>query len=721
MFFGGNTIMKYFKWRIIGAFLVLGVTLFNYFVDIVSIHLYIFILSAALGWELGYIPDTKSKKIMRLHSNITSSKVQLEQFSLVLNSLQEGVIYLDTNGNFLYANKTWEFITGFQLEEVIGQPITKFVAFEDQDKFANKIMQIKNNEDYHIMNVRFKSKNSENIIWVKFTIRHLMQGGFICTIADKTEQKRLEKNYLQTFVRLEQILLNYPAGFLFVDENNKLVIANRKLIDYVDNINSEINTKNCVGQNFKEILLQWTPHLFKNYKKVADNTIRIMNEKKPLYNRIINLPNGRVLSNDFLPIIQHDEYLGSLWSFRDITEEYYMNISLRRAKEEAKSANKAKSTFLSNMSHEFRTPLNAIIGFSQVLKIRQSHFSEEEQDYLNEIVKASHHLLELINDILNLSQIESGKVNLHLDKISVNDVINEALHLITPIVKKAKLEIHTDLITDENVYVHLDKVRLSQILINLLSNAVKYNKPNGSIIISSTLDKKQENVLIHIIDTGIGIKEEELGRIFDEFYRGNEHTQLIEGSGVGLTITKELVERMGGFIKVSSKKEKGTKFTVSFPIIKEYLQVSNLKIEKGHFFNEAVSQIQKEDIKILYVEGNKVNIDILKALLSETLNIEVDYASNSFDAMKKVVNNKYDLLLVNIHLSDKNGFDLYHFIRMGDSINKETPIIAVSGDVREEQIIKAKEMGFADYITKPVKLNSLVKSIHEVLINKKPI
>lgn len=123
----------------------------------------------------------------------------------------------------------------------------------------------------------------------------------------------------------------------------------------------------------------------------------------------------------------------------------------------------------------------------------------------------------------------------------------------------------------------------------------------------------------------------------------------------------------------------------------------------------------------MYVEGNKVNIDILKALLSETLNIEVDYASNSFDAMKKVVNNKYDLLLVNIHLSDKNGFDLYHFIRMGDSINKETPIIAVSGDVREEQIIKAKEMGFADYITKPVKLNSLVKSIHEVLINKKPI
>lgn len=716
--------MKDYNWRIIGSLLFLGVTIVIY-IEVISNRLYLLAVTALLGWWIGLGLDRGRKKIKitegeinRLSNVLNINKSQLNQFQLVLNSLQEGVLYLDSNWEFLYVNETWEHITGFTSQDTVGKSVYSFICTESHSEFEEKFKNVTENEGYHYFTLKIKKMDSEEYVWMNFVVRSLEQGGFIATVTDKTEQMAVKRNYEKANTRLEQILKNYSSGVLFINEKNILTLVNNRLMEYLNNISPMLIDNSSIGIDIKEALTKWSPYLVEAPEEQSEKILNLIQENKPAYNQIIKLINGYVLSCDFIPLQLDNEDLGCLLTFKDITEEYFMNHALLEAKEEAELASKAKSDFLSNMSHEIRTPLNAIVGFSQLLKLRQHGLSADEQDYLDEIVNASHHLLNLVNDILNLSQIESGKSKVTLEEFAINDVLEESIRLVSPILKKENLNLHIDLVTNKNVYVQLDKVRLKQIFINLLSNAIKYNKTNGSVYISSTLDKEQKSVLIHIIDTGIGMNKKELERVFEEFYRGSEHEQLIEGIGVGLTITKGLVELMGGHIKVTSEKGKGTTFTLSFPIIQEYLTSGKTEEEPSYFYNSVVPYKLDSNIRIIYVENNPINIEVLRVLLSETQDVVIDYARNTWEAINKLQNNYYDLILVDIHLPDRNGYDLLRFIRQGTNLNQETPVVAVSGDATEQQIVKAIETGFADYITKPIKLNRLVESIHDVLLNE---
>lgn len=589
--------MKDYKWRIFWSFGLLLITIFNYEIAVVSIHTYIFLLSLIVGWFLGSGLDSRNKKIKesqeeinRLYKDLIANKEQLNKFELVLNSLQEGILYLNNNWEFLYVNKTWEQMTGFTFKETVGKSIYEFIEPEYHCTLKEKLDMVTNNEGFRNVLLKINKKDDKGVVWVRFVASSLNRG-CIATVADKTKLVELEENYTITHTRLQQILFNFSEGILLVDENNKVVLTNNQLQNYINNMEPDQQIRShfdCVGMDLEDFLGKYVPYLLDDPEHQVEEALKLVRKKRLVSNEIIKLKNNSVLSFDFLPITLNRQYLGSLWSCRDITEQYYMHQALLQAKEEAENANKTKSTFLSNMSHEFRTPLNAIIGFSKVLKMQQDNFSDDQKDYLNEIINASDHLLRLVNDILNLSQIESGKAQLTLEKFPINDVLNESIRLVTPILQKQNLQLHTDLATSNNVYVNLDKLRLKQIFVNLLSNAIKYNKANGFVYISSTLDKKHDIVLVHIIDTGVGMKEEEIGNIFEEFYRGSEHEQLVEGTGVGLAITKKLVEHMDGSIQVQSIKDKGTKFTVTFPVIKEYFAENNVSEEPRFLYNNQI-------------------------------------------------------------------------------------------------------------------------------------
>jgi PAS domain S-box-containing protein len=696
--------MRAYKWRIIGSILLFVITLV-YCQFAGSYSYYVYPCAAILGWFLGFRLEKRN---------------QFNQFQLILNSLQEGVLYFDCNWRFLYVNKTWETITQYTFEETVGKVFFDFIESEDRKIFERKKQEIHHqHKDYHAFKLRLKKKYSDDYIWVKLIVRRLKNPeGIIGTITDITENKKIENKYKESLIRLKQILSNFHSGILFVDEENKITFVNPRFIEYLNDLKIDLKESCFIGKDFIEILHKYSPLIIDDYKTFITDILDLVKEKKKVFNKIITLKNGCMLSYDFIPIKYDCQVLGYVWNYRDVTEEHYMTHLLHKAKEEAEQANKAKSIFLSNMSHEFRTPLNAIVGFSQILKMRKHSFSEEEQDYLDEIIKASHHLLNLVNDILDLSQIESGKTKLHFEEFRINELIVESIQMIQPFLKKSNLKLHTDLVMDKDIYVRLDKIRTKQILINLLSNAIKYNKSNGSIFITSTLDKERKNVLIHIIDTGIGIKKEDLSRIFDIFYRGKEHQQIIEGSGVGLSVTRDLVHLMNGSIEVSSEEGQGTKFTISFPILPKYLQ-ENMMPTQPDVINNISSLRLLKDLKILYVEPNPIHVEILKVLLYEKQDIIIDSARNTWEAARKIKENAYDVLLIDIHLLDKDGGDLFRFIRYENNMNQYTPIIAVSADSSDKLIDKAKEMGFADYITKPIKLGELVQSIQNVLTIKK--
>ena len=249
--------------------------------------------------------------------------------------------------------------------------------------------------------------------------------------------------------------------------------------------------------------------------------------------------------------------------FSDITERKKMEQQLIIAKDDAEAANSAKSSFLSNMSHELRTPLNAILGFAQILSMRKLNIDEMDKKAIFEIKNAGDHLLSLINELLDLAKIESGKIELYPIKLSIGSVLNECVALIENPMKNLNLRLEFDKNACSELYIHADYRRLKQLIINILSNAVKYNRKNGTIQVMCT--QSGDKIQISITDTGAGISEYKLNQLFKPFHRLHQ-SEHIEGTGIGLMISRDLARLMKGDITVRSKEGEGSTFTISLPV-----------------------------------------------------------------------------------------------------------------------------------------------------------
>ena len=270
----------------------------------------------------------------------------------------------------------------------------------------------------------------------------------------------------------------------------------------------------------------------------------------------------------FSPIFDQEGMVKTLsFTARNISDRKKMEHYLIQAKNEAVRASKAKSEFLSSMSHELRTPMNAILGFAQILELDtdEQPLTKSQQDCIEEILKAGNHLLRLINEILDLAKIESGSISIFIEPVEVQEVINEVVGLIAPLAAQNNLTLINRFKASSNIYVNADRTRFKQVLLNLLSNAVKYNKENGTIILECL--KINDYMKFVITDTGIGIDSSNLDYVFQPFYRENEINNIIEGTGIGLNVSKQLVELMKGTIHVESKKGVGSKFWFELPIM----------------------------------------------------------------------------------------------------------------------------------------------------------
>lgn len=373
-----------------------------------------------------------------------------------------------------------------------------------------------------------------------------------------------------------------------------------------------------------------------------------------------------------------------------------LNEQLNSEKDRANKASQAKTDFLSNMSHEIRTPLHAIIGFIELLK--DEELNPTHKEYVDLMDKSSSNLLNLVNDILEIDKIESGKTE--LDK-----------HIFNPIKKiKELVEVNQFLFVKKNLYLNTnfdnvldltvvgDVNKLLQVISNILKNALKFTKEGGvTITCSETVLENQLKLIVNIEDTGIGIPEDKLATIFNRFTQiENSVKKQHEGSGLGLAICENLVSMMGGDISVESEFQKGSKFTISF-----LFDIT----EDTNQYTENKRNLNITDINVLIVDDNRLNIIVLKKFL-EDLGITSDTAENGKIALEKVKEKNYQLIFMDIHMPEMDGWEATRIIRQTD---KQVVIFGLSANVTTEAINKAIESGMNNYLTKPFKKEHLHK------------
>lgn len=383
---------------------------------------------------------------------------------------------------------------------------------------------------------------------------------------------------------------------------------------------------------------------------------------------------------------------------QDITELKRTELAMMAARDEAEQASRAKSEFLSSMSHELRTPMNAILGFSQLMRY-DATLSSANLENIDEIINAGKHLLQLINEVLDLAKVESGQIALSLEPVEVEPVVEECLALMSTLAEKRAIRIHYTAIAA--AVVRADEMRLKQALLNLLSNAVKYNRHGGRV----TLDVARTNsdtVRIQVTDTGPGIAAHQLTELFQPFNRLNAERSEIEGTGIGLSITQRIIDLMGGRLGVSSEVGAGSTFWIELPVDNK-TEINNSQADAHPVVPGVALPASETQHLVLYIEDNPANLKLVAQILGKRQHIHLITAHTPELGIELARTRLPELILLDINLPGMDGFQVLEIFKREAAL-QHIPVIAVTANAMPSDLERGKAAGFADYLTKPLNI-----------------
>jgi PAS domain S-box-containing protein len=609
----------------------------------------------------------------------------------------------DREGNITYVNDLFCKTSGYDAASLLGKSHLIIKSTRHSKEFYSDIWRTiaaGNTWQGEICNLRKDGTE----YWVESTITGFLDADgkpyqYTAIRTDITEQKMIQMKLSSTLGILEKTNEAAKIGFWEYDARKKYFnwSLQTKIIHEVDP-DYQPSPKSALDFYIDGPYRKKMETIFKLAAREQipfDEEFVIKTEKgNKRWVRVVGMPE------------KNKERLGKVYGlFQDITDNKNILLDLLLAKEDAESASLAKTTFLSQMSHELRTPLNAILGFAQLLNQCDSLAADQYED-VGEILMAGHHLLKLINEVLDLSAIEAGKINFSFEPVRLNDLLIECCQLIAPLASENRLTINNEV--PENIFVKADRHKLKQVMINLINNAIKYNFEGGYITVRSSTDEFS-NVVVEIENSGISIPSNKISEIFRPFTRLDSKRPNAEGSGVGLSVCKNLISLMGGSIGLQERLVDRNIFWVKLP--RDYP-------DNGEHSSKSKVDgllVNFEPKRILYVEDNPANLKLVASILSHRKSVHFYTAHTPEIGIELALKNNFDLILLDINLPGMDGFELMNKLKNLKGY-RDKPFVAISANAMPEDIEKAGANGFTDYITKPIDVSEFDHIVNELLV-----
>ncbi len=638
---------------------------------------------------------------------------ELRKLSLVASKTDNTVIITDKDRKIEWVNDGFTRMTGYHIDEVIGLNPKVKLQGKDTDRDTQKRMRKKLKSKKPFSEVLLNYKKNHDPFWVSINITPILDDTgnimkYIAIESDITDQRRLQERLQENEKRLIETQQIAGLGTWEYDLANKKVSWSPETFKIFELKSSENSPD--FGKFIRLIYKENRIKFINAVREAIDSGKEYEIEIR------IKLHDGsiRYTYSKGRPIYVKKKVVKLLGAVLDITERKNFENELKKEKEKAEASAKAKELFLANTSHEIRTPMNAIIGIIELLK--KTSLSEDQLDYLGIIESSSDNLLYILNDILDVSKIESGKLEFEQTGFRMKEVIKNVLKTSIYKARAKHLELSCNVGTKHDDLILLgDPVRLNQILLNLVNNAIKFTE-KGHVIIDVTSKSKADNQLrlkFHVIDTGIGIPEEKQQQIFEDFEQADTSTtRKYGGTGLGLSISRKLIEMMGGKLKVQSIVGKGSTFSFELNFRRgSHLDLQDSKI--GQEYN--IKKLKLSDKSILIVEDQEFNLLIVRQIL-EPYGCRIDNAFNGKEAIKKFTDNNYDLILMDIQMPVMDGIETTRFIRDHMPYPKSgIPIIALTAHAIKGDREKYLNLGMNNYLSKPFQARELILTIAQEL------
>ena len=625
-----------------------------------------------------------------------------DKYKKLFDGAFDGIIILDSNRRFIEWNSKMETLLGYSAEELKGMHITKILHQEDVNESKTYLERLLKEGYYSNYIGKIKNKFGKIIdieVNSRATYEHGKITGSIDSVRDITERITIEKAIIRSEEKYRGIIENLEFGLLEV--NLKGIIEKAypsfcKLTGYSEEELIGRNPYHLLHPDFIPLLEEKTRDREKGISNVYEVKIK---QKYGDYKWVIisGAPFYDELGN----------HQGSIGVHIDISPQKKMESDLLKANKEAKASSKAKELFLANMSHEIRTPLNAVFGLSNLLQ--NTDLNDDQIKYVKNINNSAESLLLLVNDILDISKIESGKLEAIETVFNLRKTLSTILSSSTYLADKKRLKLSFEIDSSlDNTY-NGDELKICQILINLINNSIKFTS-HGEVILklekTSDLDKSHQ-IKFSVKDTGKGIAEDALQTIFEDFSQeDNTISKKYGGTGLGLSISKKLVSILGGELKVDSIVDEGTNF---------YFEIVLKKVNETKAVKELVSlpKLDWRKIKILTVEDNPINQFVIESTI-KTWNGSTDIACNGEEALKMLNETDYHIILMDMQMPVMDGLTTTKIIRQ--ELKSNIPIIAFTANALKKEKDRCLAIGMDDYITKPFKEDVLKLKIYNLLI-----